>query len=181
MAGWVSFNAAPTPQLSHFLLVDQSPSICHSTSFPLAGAAFLFFTPALLSHFQVVSRVISFQEVRRLLLGLNCGKALELISLPESVKVISSEHDFDLQKINSVKDEQEHATYIDYILLVATAVDKLKMGTELPRDNVYSIAEGQCTFITERHCAFYNHGIVSFYNRGTLFSYNRGTVFPDSR
>ncbi|XP_057992896.1 beta-ureidopropionase-like [Hevea brasiliensis] len=38
-----------------------------------------------------------FKEVRRLLLGLNCGRALELVALPESTKALSSEHDFDLQ------------------------------------------------------------------------------------
>ncbi|KAF2316110.1 hypothetical protein GH714_041094 [Hevea brasiliensis] len=39
-----------------------------------------------------------FKEVRRLLLGLNCGRALELVALPESTKALSSEHDFDLQE-----------------------------------------------------------------------------------
>lgn len=38
-----------------------------------------------------------FQEVSRLLIGLNCGKPLELIALPESAKALSSKHDFDLQ------------------------------------------------------------------------------------
>ncbi|KAJ9159202.1 hypothetical protein P3X46_024724 [Hevea brasiliensis] len=38
-----------------------------------------------------------FKEVSRLLLGLNCGRALELVALPESAKALSSEHDFDLQ------------------------------------------------------------------------------------
>ncbi|KAF2320549.1 hypothetical protein GH714_028199 [Hevea brasiliensis] len=38
-----------------------------------------------------------FKEVSRLLLGLNCGRALELVVLPESAKALSSEHDFDLQ------------------------------------------------------------------------------------
>ncbi|KAK4845293.1 hypothetical protein QYF36_003205 [Acer negundo] len=47
-----------------------------------------------------------FQEVSRLLLGLNCGKALELISLPESVKALSSEHDFDLQAFRFCADKE---------------------------------------------------------------------------
>ncbi|KAL6211415.1 hypothetical protein ACLB2K_016641 [Fragaria x ananassa] len=38
-----------------------------------------------------------FQEVNRILLGLNCGKPLETISVPESAKGLSSQHDFDLQ------------------------------------------------------------------------------------
>ncbi|XP_059446300.1 beta-ureidopropionase-like isoform X1 [Corylus avellana] len=38
-----------------------------------------------------------FQEVSRLLLGLNCGRAIDTIVLPESTKALSSEHDFDLQ------------------------------------------------------------------------------------
>ncbi|KAL5857452.1 hypothetical protein ACOSQ3_004910 [Xanthoceras sorbifolium] len=47
-----------------------------------------------------------FQEVSRLLLGLNCGKALELISLPESVKALSLEHDFDLQAFHFCADKE---------------------------------------------------------------------------
>lgn len=38
-----------------------------------------------------------FQEVSRLLLGLNCAKALEALALPEPAKALSSKHDFDLQ------------------------------------------------------------------------------------
>lgn len=38
-----------------------------------------------------------YQEVSRLLLGLNCGKPLENIALPESAKALSLEHGFDLQ------------------------------------------------------------------------------------
>ncbi|XP_062177300.1 beta-ureidopropionase [Alnus glutinosa] len=38
-----------------------------------------------------------FQEVSRLLLGLNCGRTLDKIVLPEPTKALSSEHDFDLQ------------------------------------------------------------------------------------
>lgn len=37
------------------------------------------------------------QEVSRLILGLNCGRELEPISLPEPAKALSSKHDFDLQ------------------------------------------------------------------------------------
>lgn len=44
-----------------------------------------------------MSFVDAFQEVNRILLGLNCGKALETISVPESAKGLSSQHDFDLQ------------------------------------------------------------------------------------
>ncbi|KAJ8754401.1 hypothetical protein K2173_002852 [Erythroxylum novogranatense] len=39
------------------------------------------------------------KEVSRLLLGLNCGEALETIDLPESAKALSSQHDFDLQPL----------------------------------------------------------------------------------
>ncbi|CAN4092501.1 unnamed protein product [Withania somnifera] len=38
-----------------------------------------------------------FQEVSRILLGLNCGKEAEPITLPQPVKALSSKHDFDLQ------------------------------------------------------------------------------------
>ncbi|KAI9085974.1 hypothetical protein K1719_032051 [Acacia pycnantha] len=38
-----------------------------------------------------------FQEVSRLLHGLNCGKALNTVTLPESVAALSLEHGFDLQ------------------------------------------------------------------------------------
>ncbi|KAF5444221.1 hypothetical protein F2P56_036710 [Juglans regia] len=38
-----------------------------------------------------------FQEVSRLLLGLNCARAIDKIDLPDSAKALSSEHDFDLQ------------------------------------------------------------------------------------
>jgi beta-ureidopropionase len=41
------------------------------------------------------------QEVNRLLTGLNCGKALETIALPESATTLSIEHDFDLQ-VNTI-------------------------------------------------------------------------------
>lgn len=37
------------------------------------------------------------QEVNRILLGLNCGKKVESIDLPQPVKALSSKHDFDLQ------------------------------------------------------------------------------------
>ncbi|WCJ18896.1 beta-ureidopropionase [Euphorbia peplus] len=38
-----------------------------------------------------------FKEVSRLLLGLNCGKPLQPLPLPDSAKALSSDHDFDLQ------------------------------------------------------------------------------------
>lgn len=38
-----------------------------------------------------------FQEVSRLLLGLNCGSALDTIALPESAVTLSSQYDFDVQ------------------------------------------------------------------------------------
>ncbi|KAJ0077950.1 hypothetical protein Patl1_37114 [Pistacia atlantica] len=47
-----------------------------------------------------------FQEVSRLLLGLNCGKALKLIDLSKSAKAISSEHDFDLQAFSFEADKE---------------------------------------------------------------------------
>ncbi|XP_031284332.1 beta-ureidopropionase-like [Pistacia vera] len=47
-----------------------------------------------------------FQEVGRLLLGLNCGKALKLIDLSKSAKAISSEHDFDLQAFSFEADKE---------------------------------------------------------------------------
>jgi hypothetical protein len=37
------------------------------------------------------------QEVSRLLLGLNSGRTLDKIVLPEPTKALSSEHDFDVQ------------------------------------------------------------------------------------
>ncbi|CAI0448657.1 unnamed protein product [Linum tenue] len=38
-----------------------------------------------------------FEEVNRLILGLNCGKALQSVAIPEPAKALSDEHDFDLQ------------------------------------------------------------------------------------
>ncbi|XP_072985987.1 beta-ureidopropionase [Typha latifolia] len=38
-----------------------------------------------------------FQEVTRLLLGLNCGRPLERIAMPEAAALLSEEHNFDLQ------------------------------------------------------------------------------------
>ncbi|XVE49471.1 hypothetical protein DITRI_Ditri01bG0084900 [Diplodiscus trichospermus] len=46
------------------------------------------------------------QEVSRLLLGLNCGRALETIVLPESAKALSSKHDFDLQAFSFSADKE---------------------------------------------------------------------------
>ncbi|CAK9155831.1 unnamed protein product [Ilex paraguariensis] len=37
------------------------------------------------------------QEVSRMLLGMNCGRPLEIISLPDPAKALSSKYDFDLQ------------------------------------------------------------------------------------
>ncbi|PNX86602.1 beta-ureidopropionase [Trifolium pratense] len=39
-------------------------------------------------------------EVNRLLTGLNCGKALETIALPDSATALSVEHGFDIQERN---------------------------------------------------------------------------------
>lgn len=39
------------------------------------------------------------QEVNRLLLGLNCGRAIDTLDLPESAKALSSEYEFDLQVV----------------------------------------------------------------------------------
>ncbi|XVF01499.1 hypothetical protein REPUB_Repub04eG0093900 [Reevesia pubescens] len=47
-----------------------------------------------------------FQEVSRLLLGLNCGRPLETIVLPESANTLSSEHDFDLQAFSFSADKE---------------------------------------------------------------------------
>ncbi|PPD74739.1 hypothetical protein GOBAR_DD28321 [Gossypium barbadense] len=47
-----------------------------------------------------------YQEVSRLLLGLNCGKALETIVPPESAKALSSKHDFDLQAYKFSADKE---------------------------------------------------------------------------
>ncbi|XP_047336262.1 beta-ureidopropionase [Impatiens glandulifera] len=48
----------------------------------------------------------SFQEVSRLISGLNCGRALESITLPEASKALSSEHDFDLQAFHFSADKE---------------------------------------------------------------------------
>ncbi|XP_027159942.1 beta-ureidopropionase [Coffea eugenioides] len=47
-----------------------------------------------------------FQEVSRLLLGLNCGKSLETIALPEPARALSSKHDFDLQAYSFRADKE---------------------------------------------------------------------------
>uniref|UniRef100_A0A7N0ZXT1 Beta-ureidopropionase n=1 Tax=Kalanchoe fedtschenkoi TaxID=63787 RepID=A0A7N0ZXT1_KALFE len=48
-----------------------------------------------------------FQEVSRLLLGLNCGKALEELALPESATSLSSKHGFDLQGFSFEADKEQ--------------------------------------------------------------------------
>ncbi|KAM0012361.1 putative beta-ureidopropionase [Helianthus debilis subsp. tardiflorus] len=47
-----------------------------------------------------------FKEVSRLLIGLNCGKALEPLTVVETAKDLSSQHDFDIQafKFNADKE-----------------------------------------------------------------------------
>ncbi|KAJ6366388.1 hypothetical protein OIU77_002882 [Salix suchowensis] len=47
-----------------------------------------------------------YKEVSRLLIGLNCGKPLELIALPEAAKALSSKHDFDLQAFSFDADKE---------------------------------------------------------------------------
>ncbi|KAK6916185.1 hypothetical protein RJ641_019046 [Dillenia turbinata] len=42
----------------------------------------------------------------RLLTRLNCGRALETISLPDSAQALSSKHDFDLQAIYVQADKE---------------------------------------------------------------------------
>ncbi|CAJ1936141.1 unnamed protein product [Sphenostylis stenocarpa] len=47
-----------------------------------------------------------FQEVSRLLTGLNCGKAVQTIALPESATALSVEHGFDLQAFSFSADKE---------------------------------------------------------------------------
>ncbi|KAK1359176.1 putative beta-ureidopropionase [Heracleum sosnowskyi] len=47
-----------------------------------------------------------FQEVSRVLLGLNCGKPLESIHIPESAKEVSRKQDFDLQAYSFRADKE---------------------------------------------------------------------------
>ncbi|EPS64856.1 hypothetical protein M569_09922, partial [Genlisea aurea] len=47
-----------------------------------------------------------FEEVSRLLLGLNCGKRLGTISIPQPAKALALEHDFDLQAFRFEADEE---------------------------------------------------------------------------
>ncbi|EEF29621.1 Beta-ureidopropionase, putative [Ricinus communis] len=47
-----------------------------------------------------------FKEVSRLLQGVNCGRAVESIALPESAKSLSSEHEFDLQAFHFDADKE---------------------------------------------------------------------------
>ncbi|KAK4724229.1 hypothetical protein R3W88_027008 [Solanum pinnatisectum] len=47
-----------------------------------------------------------FQEVNRILLGQNCGKKLESIALPQPVKALSANHDFDLQAFSFSADKE---------------------------------------------------------------------------
>ncbi|QCD84177.1 beta-ureidopropionase [Vigna unguiculata] len=47
-----------------------------------------------------------FQEVSRLLTGLNCGKAIETIALPESATALSVKHGFDLQAFSFSADKE---------------------------------------------------------------------------
>ncbi|KAK4401813.1 Beta-ureidopropionase [Sesamum angolense] len=45
-------------------------------------------------------------EVSRLLIGLNCGRALDTIAIPEPVKSLSSKHDFDLQAFSFLAEKE---------------------------------------------------------------------------
>ncbi|KAM7279458.1 hypothetical protein ACFE04_006592 [Oxalis oulophora] len=47
-----------------------------------------------------------YKEVSRLLLGLNCGKGLELLSVEESAKALSFKHDFDLHAFSFSADKE---------------------------------------------------------------------------
>ncbi|XP_024017586.1 beta-ureidopropionase-like [Morus notabilis] len=47
-----------------------------------------------------------FQEVSRLLLGLNCGRPLETVVVTESAKALSSKHNFDLQAFRFQADKE---------------------------------------------------------------------------
>lgn len=47
-----------------------------------------------------------FQEVNRLLTGLNCGKLLETIALPESATALSVKHGFDIQAFHFHADKE---------------------------------------------------------------------------
>ncbi|WJX52483.1 Beta-ureidopropionase, variant 2 [Trifolium repens] len=47
-----------------------------------------------------------FQEVNRLLTGLNCGKVLETIALPESATALSVKHGFDIQAFHFHADKE---------------------------------------------------------------------------
>ncbi|KAI9079267.1 hypothetical protein K1719_038752 [Acacia pycnantha] len=48
-----------------------------------------------------------FQEVSRILHGLNCGKALNTVTLPESAAALSLEHGFDLQAFSFHADKEQ--------------------------------------------------------------------------
>ncbi|CAN1332194.1 PYD3, partial [Linum perenne] len=48
-----------------------------------------------------------FQEVSRLILGLNCGKALQTVAITEPAKALSHQHDFDLQAFGFSADREE--------------------------------------------------------------------------
>uniref|UniRef100_A0A0E0LKQ8 Beta-ureidopropionase n=1 Tax=Oryza punctata TaxID=4537 RepID=A0A0E0LKQ8_ORYPU len=47
-----------------------------------------------------------FKEASRLLLGLNCGRALEAISLPESTSILAKAHNFDVQAFRFDADKE---------------------------------------------------------------------------
>ncbi|KAK8659710.1 hypothetical protein V6N13_029904 [Hibiscus sabdariffa] len=54
----------------------------------------------------IVLNMIYLQQVSQLLLGWNCGKALENIVMPQSAKAFSSKHDFDLQAFKFSADKE---------------------------------------------------------------------------
>lgn len=47
-----------------------------------------------------------FQEVSRLLIGLNCGRTLEVVPLADSAKALSSECNFDIQAFRFTADKE---------------------------------------------------------------------------
>ncbi|KAL4180214.1 hypothetical protein AMTRI_Chr13g91000 [Amborella trichopoda] len=71
-----------------------------------------------------------FQEVSRLLLGLNCGKPLERLNLPVSATAISSKSDFDIQAYRFHADEEHERK--PRVVRVGLIQNSIAIPTTLP-------------------------------------------------
>ncbi|XP_051137753.1 beta-ureidopropionase [Andrographis paniculata] len=71
-----------------------------------------------------------FQEISRVLIGLNCGRALQTAAIPEPATALSSEHDFDLQAFTF--NAQEESLREPRIVRVGLIQNSIALPTTAP-------------------------------------------------